>query len=85
MLFLRDYPGYNHTYVKKRVKEVVPMISSAIEFPDLEILQLQSENVTSSVCSMRERYSSLAMMLIHPFRSMNDLKDSHDNLFGLSL
>ena len=57
------------------------MISSAIEFPDLEILQLESDNVTSSVCSMRERYSFLAMMLIHPFRSMDDLKDSHDNLY----
>ena len=66
MSFKRDHPGHKHAYVSKRDKEVVPMICNDIGFPDLELLQMGVENVTSSVKDMRETYSFLALILIYP-------------------
>ena len=57
------------------------MICSDIGFPDLELLQMGVENVTSSVKDMRETYSFLVLILIYPFRTIDDLKDNKNGLF----
>ena len=36
LFFTIDHPGYKYAYVKKREKEVIPMISTDISFPDLQ-------------------------------------------------
>ena len=51
------------------------MISNEQGFPDLESLQLEKNNVTSSVKDTRERYSKLVLMLVFPFRELDNIKD----------
>jgi len=57
------------------------MISIDTKFPDLENLKMNDAYITSSVKDMREIYSFHAMMLIYPFRTLNDLKDNVTGLF----
>ena len=55
MFFHEDHPGFKFAYVLKRVKEMVPMISIDTDFPDLESLQMDCNNASSSVWFLRER------------------------------
>ena len=79
--FIDDHPGHSYAYMIRRTFEVVPMISMAIGLPDLESLQMNIKNVTFSVNESRERYAKFALALIHPFRTLNDLKDKQTGLY----
>ena len=83
MFFHEDHPGFKFAYVLKRVKEVVPMISIDTDFPDLESLQMDCNNVSSSVWFLRERYSLLVLMLIYPFRMLDDLKNIEQDSYWI--
>ena len=79
--FTDQHPGHKYAYVQKRTKEVVPMISSENGFPDLDSLQMDKGNVTFSVTDNRERYAKVALALIFPFWTLDDLKDSNTGMY----
>ena len=49
--------------------------------PDLESLHMEKYHVTSSVIDIREKYAKLALMLIFPFRVLDDMKDKNSGLY----
>ena len=42
---------------------------------------MDRENVTTSVKDARETYSFLALMIIYPFRTIDDLTDNESDLY----
>ena len=53
-----------------------------VNLPDLSLLQIMNiNNVTFTVNVHRERYAKFVLVLIHPFQTFNDLKDSHTSLY----
>ena len=81
MYFTKEHPANELSFFGERDKDVVPMIPNDMRFPDLEVLQLGNSYVTAPVKEMREKYSYLSLILIFPFRSMNDLKDDQSGLY----
>ena len=57
------------------------MISIYTAFPDLAILKMNDQYIIFCVRNMRKKYLLYALMLVHPFSKLDDLKDETTVLY----
>ena len=57
------------------------MISIYTAFPDLAILKMNDQYLIFCVRNMRKKYLLHALMLVYPFRTLDDLKNEITGLY----
>ena len=82
--FQAIHPGSKFCHLAELSHEVIPKISLPREkLCNIEMLHINESNVNDSVRQYREDYGKMALLILYPFRTLDDLKkdNSYWNLF----
>ena len=75
--FKETHPGTKFSYLKRLKLPVIPQVSLPHgKLCPLEELELNSECPTRDVTEKRELYAKMALLMFHPFRELEDLKNN---------